>query len=37
GYNDLSQVEIGYGYPSGIYNVSVTQEGKAKTLRVIKK
>ncbi|MFN3969300.1 beta strand repeat-containing protein [Flavobacterium sp.] len=37
GYNDLSQVEIGNGYPSGIYNVSITQEGKAKTLQVIKR
>ncbi|NNT72607.1 T9SS type A sorting domain-containing protein [Flavobacterium sp. IMCC34852] len=37
GYNDLSQLEIGNGYPSGIYNVSITQEGKAKTLRVIKR
>lgn len=37
GYNDLSQVEIGNGYPSGIYNVSITQEGKVKTLQVVKR
>nr|WP_294773621.1 T9SS type A sorting domain-containing protein [uncultured Flavobacterium sp.] len=37
GYNDLSQAEIGNGYPSGIYNVSVTQEGNTKTLQVVKR
>lgn len=37
GHNELSTVEIGNGYPSGIYNVSVTQEGKAKTLQVVKR
>ncbi|MFN3754416.1 T9SS type A sorting domain-containing protein [Flavobacterium sp.] len=36
-HNELSNVEIGNGYPSGIYNVSVTQEGKAKTLQVVKR
>ncbi|WP_284651858.1 Ig-like domain-containing protein [Flavobacterium terrisoli] len=36
-FNDISNVEIGNGYPSGIYNVTVTQEGKAKTLQVIKR
>jgi len=37
GFDHLSNVEIGGGYPSGIYNVSVTQEGKAKTLQVVKR
>nr|MBP6558434.1 T9SS type A sorting domain-containing protein [Flavobacterium sp.] len=35
-FNQLSNVEIGHSYPSGIYNVAVTQEGKLKTLQVIK-
>ncbi|MBP8156902.1 MAG: T9SS type A sorting domain-containing protein, partial [Flavobacterium sp.] len=35
-FNQLSNVEIGHSYPSGIYNVAVTQEGKVKTLQVIK-
>lgn len=33
----LSQTEFGAGYPSGIYNVVVTQDNNMKTLRVIKK
>lgn len=37
GFNDLANVEIGNGYPSGVYNVTVTQEGKTKTLKVIKR
>jgi hypothetical protein len=36
-FTDLSNVEIGTGYPSGIYNVMVLQEGKTKTLQVIKR
>ncbi|WP_396195187.1 T9SS type A sorting domain-containing protein [Flavobacterium sp.] len=37
GFNDLIALEIGNGFPSGIYNVLVTQEGKTKTLQVIKR
>lgn len=36
-YENLSQIEIGNGYPSGIYNVVVTQDNKTKSLHVIKK
>ncbi|UPT71148.1 MAG: T9SS type A sorting domain-containing protein [Flavobacterium sp. JAD_PAG50586_2] len=32
----ISQMEMGNSYPSGIYNVVVTQENNAKSLRVIK-
>ncbi len=35
--NELSNVEIGNGYPSGIYNVLVKQEEKSKSIQVIKK
>jgi hypothetical protein len=34
---EISQVEIGSGYPSGIYNVVVTQGNNVKALHVIKK
>jgi len=37
GFNDLTNIEIGNSYPSGIYNVSVTQDGKAKNIQVIKR
>jgi hypothetical protein len=37
GFNDLATVEIGKSYPSGIYNVVVRQEGKTKSLQVIKR
>jgi hypothetical protein len=37
GYNYLIALEIGNGFPSGIYNVLVTQEGKTKSLQVIKR
>ena len=33
--NQISQLEMGNGYPSGIYNVAVTQENNTKTLHVI--
>ena len=36
-YNQLSSVEIGNGYPTGVYNVLVKQEGQSKTLHVIKR
>jgi len=36
-FNELSNVEIGNGYPTGIYNVMVKQEGETKTLHVIKR
>ena len=36
-FNDLSNTEIGNGYPSGVYNVMVKQEGKTKALQVIKR
>lgn len=34
---DLSHVEIGSNYPSGVYNVVVKQEGNVEMLRVIKR
>ena len=36
-YDTISQMEIGSGYASGVYNVVVTQENKTKTLHVIKR
>ena len=36
-FKEVSQLEIGFGYPSGVYNVVVTQENKTKALHVIKK
>jgi len=36
-FSDLSQVDIGNHFPSGIYNVVVQQEGKTKTVQVIKR
>ncbi|MCF6130069.1 T9SS type A sorting domain-containing protein [Flavobacterium sp. AS60] len=36
-FDRASQIEMGSGYPSGIYNVVVTQENETKTLHVIKK
>lgn len=36
-FNDLSNLEIGNGYPSGIYNVVVNQDRNTKTLHVIKR
>ncbi|WP_293871330.1 T9SS type A sorting domain-containing protein, partial [Flavobacterium sp.] len=35
--SDISELKIGIGYPSGIYNVVVTQGGEVKTTRVIKR
>lgn len=35
--NEIPQMEIGNGYPSGVYNVVVTQENNIKALHVIKK
>jgi hypothetical protein len=37
GLEELSQMEIGSGYPSGVYNIVVTQENSIKALHVIKK
>ena len=36
-YTNLSNAEIGNGYPTGVYNVTVSQEGKTKTLQGIKR
>jgi hypothetical protein len=36
GLEQLAQMEIGNGYPSGVYNVVITQENNTKTLHVIK-
>lgn len=36
-FEELLHTEIGNGYPSGIYNIAVTQEGITKTLQVIKR
>jgi hypothetical protein len=35
--NAVSELQIGDNYPTGVYNVVVTQGKKVKTLRVIKK
>jgi len=35
--SDLDTKEIGYQYPSGVYNIIVTQGENVKTLRVIKR
>ena len=34
---EISELKIGAGYPSGIYNVVVNQGGEVKTTRVIKR
>ncbi|MDN3676391.1 T9SS type A sorting domain-containing protein [Flavobacterium paronense] len=36
-FDKISQMEIGSGYPSGVYNVVVTQDNKTKALHVIKR
>lgn len=36
-FDELLHTEIGNGYPSGIYNIAVTQEDITKTLQVIKR
>lgn len=36
-FDQVSQLELGNGYPSGVYNIVVTQENSMKALRVIKK
>ena len=35
--SDIQNFEIGNQYPSGVYNVIVSQESNTKTLRVIKR
>jgi hypothetical protein len=35
--NELETTTIGDSYPSGVYNVTVTQGEEVKTLRVIKR
>lgn len=35
--SDLENLTIGNGYPSGVYNVNVTQGTQMKTLRVVKR
>ena len=35
--SEMNAVEIGNSYPSGVYNVIVTQGENVKTLRVIKR
>lgn len=35
--SDVQNLEIGANYPSGVYNVIVTQQGTTQTLRVIKR
>lgn len=37
GFDEVSQLELGNGYPSGVYNIVVTQENSMKALHVIKK
>lgn len=36
-YSEINNLEIGDNYPSGIYNVIITQGEKTKTARVIKR
>jgi formylmethanofuran dehydrogenase subunit C len=36
GLEELSQMELGNGYPSGVYNVVISQENSIKMLHVIK-
>jgi hypothetical protein len=35
--SEIANQEIGDNYPSGVYNIIVTQDADVKTLRVIKK
>jgi hypothetical protein len=35
--SEINNLELGNGYPSGVYNVIITQENEVKTVRVIKK
>jgi len=35
--SDIQNFELGNQYPSGVYNVIVSQESNTKTLRVIKR
>jgi hypothetical protein len=35
--SDIQNFELGSQYPSGVYNVIVSQESNTKTLRVIKR
>ena len=35
--SDVSELQVGDRYPSGVYNVVVTQGSDVKTLRVIKR
>uniref|UniRef100_UPI00261A5FDB T9SS type A sorting domain-containing protein n=1 Tax=Flavobacterium sp. TaxID=239 RepID=UPI00261A5FDB len=35
--SDVASFEVGSGYPSGVYNVIVTQGENTQTLRVIKR
>ena len=35
--NELETIAIGRNYPSGVYNVIVTQDQETKTLRVVKR
>jgi hypothetical protein len=35
--SDIQNFELGNQYPSGVYNVIVSQESNTKTLRVIRR
>ncbi len=35
--SDIANLEIGLHYPSGVYNIIVTQGDQVKSLRVIKR
>ena len=35
--NELETTTIGNNYPSGVYNVIVTQDGETKAVRVVKR
>ena len=35
--NELQTTTIGNNYPSGVYNVIVTQDGETKAVRVVKR
>jgi hypothetical protein len=35
--NEINHLELGYNYPSGVYNLVLKQAEEVKTVRVIKK
>jgi len=35
--SDMTVLEIGNQYPTGVYNLIVTQDDRVKTLRIVKR